>query len=213
MQDHIEQLTRLFLKFPGIGARQAKRFAYFILSQQESYVKTLATTLTQARSRAHHCERCFQIYEGLSAQAGNRGLCAICADTTREQSTIIVVEKSADIEAFTKTDYRGLFFVLGGLIPIVQKHVIEGTNATALVERVQKSTQVGPDLVGEGISRLEVILAFPLTPNGDHTDTVIRELLAPYPVTLSSLGRGLSIGTELEYADPASLSASLKKRE
>lgn len=202
MQDHIEQLTRLFLKFPGIGARQAKRFAYFILSQQESYVKTLATTLTQARSHAHHCERCFQIYESLSAHAENLGLCRLCADTTREQSTIIVVEKSADIEAFTKTDYRGLFFVLGGLIPIVQKHVIEGTHAQALVERVQKE---GP--------QIEVILAFPLTPNGDHTDTVVRELLAPYPITISSLGRGLSIGTELEYADPASLAASLKKRE
>lgn len=197
MEQHLDSLTKLFLKFPGIGARQARRFAHFILSQQESYVKTLAATLTNARSQAHHCERCFQIYEG------TRGQCSICADTTREQSMIIVVEKSADIDAFKKTDYRGLFFVLGGLIPIVQKHIIDGTNAQALVERVKK----------DSTTALEVILAFPLTPNGDHTDTVIRELLAPYPVTLSSLGRGLSIGTELEYADPASLSASLKKRE
>lgn len=196
MEDHIEQLTRLFLKFPGIGARQAKRFAYFILSQQESYVKNLATTLTTARGQAHTCTSCFRIYEG------NAGICSLCSDTTRDSDTIIVVEKSTDIEAFTKTDYQGMFFVLGGLIPIVQKHIIDGTNAAALIERIKKEN-----------SGLEIILAFPLTPNGDHTDSVIRELLAPYSIEISSLGRGLSVGTELEYADPASLSASLKKRE
>ena len=195
MEQHLDNLTKLFLKFPGIGARQARRFAHFILSQQESYVKNLASTLVDARSKAHTCTRCFRIYEGTPT------LCSLCADTTRDQDTLVVVEKSTDIEAFLKTDYRGLFFVLGGLIPIVQKHIVDGTNAQALVERVKKE------------SGTEIILAFPLTPNGDHTDTVIRELLAPYPNAISSLGRGLSIGTELEYADPASLSASLKKRE
>lgn len=195
MEQHIDNLTKLFLKFPGIGARQARRFAHFILSQQESYVKNLASTLLEARAQAHTCSRCFRIYEGVA------GVCSTCSDTTRDQGTIVVVEKSTDIEAFMKTDYRGLFFVLGGLIPIVQKHIVDGTNAAALVARVQKEKDV------------EVILAFPLTPNGDHTDTVIRELIAPHPIEISSLGRGLSIGTELEYADPASLSASLKKRE
>jgi recombination protein RecR len=197
MEDHIEQLTRLFLKFPGIGARQAKRFAYFILSQQESYVRNLSGSLLTARSFAQTCTRCHRIYEGAP------GMCFICADTTRDQDTIVVVEKTADIDVFLKTNYHGLFFVLGGLIPITQKSIIDGTNTNALVERVKK----------ESGSLAEVILAFPLTPNGDHTDSVIREILAPYPVKVNSLGRGLSTGTELEYADPASLEASLKKRE
>lgn len=195
MEDHIEQLTRLFLKFPGIGARQAKRFAYFILNQQESYVKNLSSSLLTARSYAQVCTRCFRIYEG------SAGMCHLCSDNTRDQGTIVVVEKTADIDAFMKTHYHGLFFVLGGLIPIVQKHIVDGTNAGVLVERVKK----------EKLS--EIILAFPLTPNGDHTDAVIRELLAPHSQKVSSLGRGLSTGTELEYADPASLEASLKKRE
>ncbi len=195
MEDHIEQLTRLFLKFPGIGARQAKRFAYFILNQQESYVKNLSSSLLTARSFAQTCTRCFRIYEG------SAGMCHLCADNTRDQETIIVVEKTADIDAFMKTHYHGLFFVLGGLIPIVQKHIVDGTNAGVLVERAKK----------EKLS--EIILAFPLTPNGDHTDSVLRELLTPSSVKVSSLGRGLSTGTELEYADPASLEASLKKRE
>ncbi len=195
MQDHIEQLTKLFLKFPGIGARQAKRFAYFILSQQESYVKNLSASLLTARSFAQTCTRCFRIYEG------SAGMCHLCADSSRDQNTIVVVEKTADIDVFSKTNYHGLFFVLGGLIPITQKSIIDGTNAKALVSRITTEKNI-----------TEVILAFPLTPNGDHTDSVIRELLSENAVTISSLGRGLSTGTELEYADPASLEASLKKR-
>lgn len=196
MEDHIEQLTRLFLKFPGIGARQAKRFAYFILSQQESYVKNLSASLLTARSFAQSCTRCFRIYEG------SAGMCHLCTDTTRDQDTIVVVEKTADIDVFSKTDYHGLFFVLGGLIPITQKSIIDGTNTKALLERLGSEKDIR-----------EIILAFPLTPNGDHTDYVIRELLTQYPVKVNSLGRGLSTGTELEYADPVSLEASLKKRE
>lgn len=197
VEDQIEQLARLFLKFPGIGARQAKRFAYFILSQQESYVKNLSASLLSARAQAHTCTRCFRIYEGQA------GMCHICSDENRSQDTLVVVEKTADIDAFSKTDYRGLFFVLSGLIPITQKSIIDGTNAKALTNRVQ----------GESSLLNEIILAFPLTPNGDHTDSVVRELLTPFEVKVSSLGRGLSTGTELEYADPASLEASLKKRE
>lgn len=195
MDDHIEQLTRLFLKFPGIGARQAKRFAYFILSQQESYVKNLSASLLTARSFAQTCTRCFRIYEG------SAGMCHLCADSSRDQNTIVVVEKTADIDVFSKTDYHGVFFVLGGLIPITQKSIIDGTNATSLVTRISAEKNI-----------TEIILAFPLTPNGDHTDSVIRELLSKNTITISSLGRGLSTGTELEYADPVSLEASLKKR-
>jgi recombination protein RecR len=196
MQDHLERLEKLFLKFPGIGQRQAKRFAYFILTQPESYIETLAQTLRSARSLAHTCTRCLQIYEGAP------GMCRICSDHTRDQTTVIVVEKSQDIESFSKTDYQGLFFVLGGLVPIVQKKVLEGTNLTLLSKRVETDTAIK-----------EIILAFPVTPNGEHTDTVVRQTLNEFGGKIASLGRGLSTGAELEYADAASLNASLKKRE
>lgn len=197
MQQELERLAQLFLKFPGIGQRQAARFAYFILTQPESYVSALARSLLDARSQAHTCVRCLRIFEG------NSDRCDICSNPSRDQQQLIVVEKSQDIDSFRKTDYNGLFFVLGNLIPIVQKNVLAGTNLTQLKARIEK----------ESITDYEVILAFPLTPNGDHTDTVVREQLASYPVSISSLGRGLSSGTELEYADAESLNASLKKRE
>ncbi len=198
MDDQLNRLAKLFLKFPGIGTRQAKRFAYFVLSQPESYVSLLADTLKKARSLAHTCKRCERVFEGAP------GRCAICSDASRQQDTIMVVEKSQDIDSITKTDYRGLFFVLGGLIPIVQKEVLSGTNIQRLLDRVATEKDI----------LAEIILAFPITPNGEHTDTVVREALAPFPkLRVSSLGRGLSTGAELEYADAASLSASLKKRE
>ncbi len=195
MERNLQQLSSLFLKFPGIGRRQAARFAYFILTQPESYVAVLAKTLLEARTHAHSCTKCHRVFEG------SAGVCDICSDTSRDQSTIVVVEKSQDIDSFEKTDYHGLFFVLGGLIPIVQKDILAGTNLNLLKDRITKE------------SPSELILAFPLTPNGDHTDTVVRESLTSSTIKISSLGRGLSAGAELEYADAASLNASIKKRE
>jgi recombination protein RecR len=205
MNDSVDRLTKLFLKFPGIGERQARRFAYFILTQQEGYVDNLSRALVAARAHANTCSRCLRIFEG------NPGMCDICSDERRDQNSVLVVEKSQDIESFARTEYNGLFFVLGGLIPIVQKDIIQGTNAQKLIDRVANDEATR--------SLREIILAFPVTPNGEHTDSALRELLAPAlatrspKISITSLGRGLSTGAELEYADPASLEASLKKRE
>ncbi len=201
MNDSIDRLTKLFLKLPGIGERQARRFAYFMMTQQEGYVDSLARALIAVRAHANTCSRCLRIFEG------NPGMCSICSDDHRDQTKVAVVEKSQDIESFARTDYNGVFFVLGGLIPIMQKEILQGTNAQKLIDRV------ATEATNESLQ--EIILAFPLTPNGEHTDSALRELLAPVAgaVMITSLGRGLSTGTELEYADPASLEASLKKRE
>lgn len=200
--DAIERLTKLFTKFPGIGERQARRFAYFILAEELSYTEALAHAIKTARAHAHTCKRCFRIFEG------DDSLCSICGDQTRNQQLLVVVEKSQDISAFTAIEYNGLFFNLGGLIPIVHKKVMAGTNITQLENRILEEMAIENGLQ-------EIILAFPLTPNGEHTDSVVREAItkiAPM-LRITSLGRGLSMGTELEYADPASLLASFKKRE
>ena len=199
MDQQLETLAKLFLKFPGIGERQARRFAYFILTQPDSYVQNLSKTLVTARSHATTCTKCLRIFEG------SNQLCEICGGANRDHDTLMVVEKSQDIDSMKRTDYHGLFFVLGGLIPIVQKNVLDNVNTQKLLNRV----------TAEKGLLTEIILAFPLTPNGDHTDLAIRELLekSSPDVRVSSLGRGLSTGSELEYADTESLNASIKKRE
>lgn len=197
MEQELNNLSQLFLKFPGIGHRQAKRFAYFILTQPQGYVSSLSKTLLEVRQHAQICQECLRIFEG----AGSK--CAICQNPSRDHTTLIVVEKSQDIDSFDKTEYQGVFFVLGSLIPIIQKENLKNTNLETLLARLKNQT----------VS--EIILAFPLTPNGENTDLAIREIIKRQNLNIqvSSLGRGLSTGAELEYADSASLNASLKKRE
>ncbi len=198
--DDIEKLIRLFLRFPGIGERQARRFAYFITTEQMSYVQALSHLLVSVRNQSKTCKECLRVFDG----EVENSLCEICRDPNRESETIVVLEKNQDVEAFMRTEYKGKFFILGGLIPIIQKNVLDGTNIKILEQKIKNDNSIK-----------ELILAFPLTPNGDHTDQVLREILSPLNQNLkiTSLGRGLSTGAELEYVDPASLSASLKKRE
>jgi recombination protein RecR len=202
MENNIQKLTELFLQFPGIGERQAKRFAYFIVTAPTRYTDTLAKKIVEARSSVHICTECYRIFDGVNTT------CALCQETSRQNGQLLIVEKSTDIDIFLSTPYAGKFFVLQNLIPIVEKKIVKKTFLEELETRVAKECENG--------TLKEVILAFPLTPNGIHTDEVVRERLRKitgnsFPIT--SLGRGLSFGTEIEYADQYSLSASLEKRQ
>ncbi len=202
MGDRIHKLSRFFLKFPGIGERQAKRFAFFLLAQHPEYIDQLTAAMRDARSAARECAKCYKLHEGTN------DLCEICGNSERDQSKILVVEKQADLEAVERTSYQGLFFILGGLIPIVEKKTMAQTRTSLLFERIRADAE-------QGVLQ-EVILAFPLTSNGDHTDSYLRqelkERVAP-TITVTSLGRGLSMGSELEYIDPKTLEISITKRE
>ncbi|HSE56612.1 MAG TPA: toprim domain-containing protein [Candidatus Paceibacterota bacterium] len=201
MDSRLQKLAQLFLKFPGIGERQARRFAFFILNQQQGYIQELTETIHTARSGAKQCPQCFRLHESASIR------CAICSSPNRDQSRLLIVEKQADIEAVEQTSYNGLFFIFGGLIPIVEKKTMAKTRITELEARITTDVEAGV--------LKEVILAFPLTANGDHTEIYLRELLQKKFPTLSvtSLGRGLSMGSELEYIDPRTLEISIAKRE
>lgn len=202
MENNIQALTELFLQFPGIGERQAKRFAYFIVTSSPHYTNTLAKKIQEARASVHMCTDCYRIFDG------EHPTCPLCKDPSRNNGQLLVVEKSTDIDSFLSTPYRGQFFVLQHLIPIVQKKTVKKTFLDALESRVSNTVA--------SQSLKEIILAFPLTPNGIHTDEVVRERLQKIggeTLVITSLGRGLSFGTEIEYADQYSLTASLEKRQ
>jgi recombination protein RecR len=202
MENNIQKLTELFLQFPGIGERQAKRFAYFIVTAPTHYTDALAKKILEARSSVHICTECYRVFDGAQSS------CALCREKSRQNGQLLIVEKSTDIDIFLSTPYAGKFFVLQNLIPIVQKKTVKKTFLEALETRVAKEQADG--------TLKEVILAFPLTPNGIHTDEVVRERLQKITenvLPITSLGRGLSFGTEIEYADQYSLSASLEKRQ
>lgn len=140
-------------------------------------------------------------------------LCDICRDEHADPSTLLVVEKDADFENIRKSgSYSGLYFILGGVIPILEKNPTQKVRAKELFHRVQNIAQARE----KESARTEIILAMNATAEGENTALYISKILEPiaqkYSLKISSLGRGLSTGTELEYSDAETFKQALKNR-
>jgi recombination protein RecR len=203
--DDLAKLARYFAQFPGIGERQAKRFVYFLLSADPNYVGDLAGAINSIKKSVVRCKKCFRFFKKNDADT-----CSICSNTSRDKSLLMVVEKDTDIDSVEKSSvYKGLYFVLGGLVSVVEKDTPLRVRTNELVRRAEEDAKAG--------NLKEIILAFSLNPNGDHTDMHVRERLTKIAeeknIKISSLGRGLSTGTELEYSDQDTLKNALKNRQ
>ncbi len=200
----LEQLARQFERFPGIGPRQARRFVYHLLSEDPAALQSLAASIADIQSRITECVHCFQFF----AQDGKSRLCDICADGTRDHTLLTVVERDADISPIERSGtYDGYYFVLGGTVPLLngeETTKIRGGALKAVVDMRLK----------EGLK--EVILAFSVNPDGENTARYVSNLLKDYTaenqLSISTLGRGLSTGSELEYADPETIKNALRNR-
>jgi recombination protein RecR len=116
------------------------------------------------------------------------------------------VPRDIDAENIEKSGaYTGRYFILGGTIPVLDQEPEVRIRATALKNRLTSDAAIS-----------EVIIAMNLTPEGEHTEEYIRGLIAPIvesrSLTISTLGRGMSTGTELEYSDPLTLKSALTRR-
>ncbi|QQR50164.1 recombination protein RecR [Candidatus Nomurabacteria bacterium] len=201
--NHIDTLSELFAKFPGIGMRQSKRFVYFLLSQPSTYVNDLAKAIRELQQATNTCKACFVHFENNDAE-----LCAMCSKPTIDTTTLLIVSKDSDYENIRRTNiYHGRIFVLGGLVPAIETNVEQYIRIRELEEKIKEYIKTGLK---------EIVLALSLTPQGEHTDHYLRVRLAPYittdTVSLSSLGRGLSTGSELEYADTETMANAFKNR-
>ena len=206
--DTIDKLTEFFKEFPGIGERQARRFVYFLMSRNGTYADNFSQLVLDLKKEVAQCKECFQFF---LIKNNKNNLCEICADINIDSSTLMVVEKDSDLESVKKSRvYHGKYFILGGLVPIVEKTTKSRVRIEELKKKIQNSKESKEKLS-------EVILAFSLNPQGDHTDQYVREQLKDISdklgIKISSLGRGLSTGTELEYSDNATLSNALKNRQ
>lgn len=199
----IDNLSQLFMRFPGIGTRQAKRFVYFLLAQDPYYLDTLAREIAALQRNITQCTACFRFYPRL----GTSSLCNACVDDA-DSSTLMVVEKDTDFDSVRRSrSYAGRYFVLGGTIPILEKDPASKIRIRELVARVESGAS-------EGLS--EVILALSANPEGDFTREYVARTLEPIAqklgIAVTTLGRGLSTGTELEYSDSDTLRHALKNR-
>lgn len=203
--DIIDKLTEVFKEFPGIGERQARRFVYFLMRRNGDYSANLTKLISELKKEATQCKECFRFF--LVTQNSNK-LCEICSDEHTDSSVLMVVEKDSDLESVRKSRvYQGKYFILGGLVPIVEKTTKRQVRIEELKEKITKDAK----------ELKEIILAFSLSPQGDHTDHYVRgeiqSIAEPLGIKISSLGRGLSTGTELEYSDNDTLRNALKNRQ
>lgn len=190
----LEHAVTEFSKLPGIGRRTALRLVLYLLSRDGTTTHALAESLTKLRDEVKYCNVCHNI--------SDTDICDICAHPMRDRSQVCVVENVRSVLSIENTgQYRGLYHVLGGVISPVDGVGPGDLELDSLVERV-KAGEVK-----------EVILALNPTMEGDTTNFYIQRRLADFPVKLTVLARGVSVGDELEYTDEVTLGRSILDRK
>ena len=207
--DIIDKLTEIFKEFPGIGERQARRFVYFLMSRTPAYNENLTGLVSELKKEIAQCGECFRFFiVGKNpAKDGASKICDICSNVHTDSSILMIVEKDSDLESVKKSRvYNGKYFILGGLVPIVEKNTKKRIRIEELKGKIKNDKKLK-----------EIILAFSISPQGDHTDSYVREqikdIVEKLKIKISSLGKGLSTGTELEYSDNDTLKNALKNRQ
>ena len=122
--DIIDKLAEVFKEFPGIGERQARRFVYFLMSRNPAYNENLTELIKDLKKETAQCKECFRFFT-LDKKALSKGeqVCDICSSQNTECSTLMIIEKDSDLESIKKsTVYHGKYFILGRLVPVVEKN-------------------------------------------------------------------------------------------
>lgn len=201
----LDDLIRQFERFPGVGARQARRFAFHILTLPEAEATQLATDIRDLQHEVVECASCHRFF----SKNGSVGeLCTICNAPGRDHTRLLVVAQDSDVQAIERSGvYDGLYFVLGGTVPLLSSDGTKRLRGGALKATVDTR-------LPEGLT--EIILGFAVNPDGENTARFVHTLLAPVltdtAATITHLGRGLSTGSELEYADPDTIRYALSHR-
>jgi recombination protein RecR len=204
-----DRLAELFMRFPGIGPKQAKRFVYYLLREHSHFKEQLIRALEELKFTGKQCAMCFR-YFGDKNPHGQKTKCDICEDESRDHTVLMLLEKELDMDAIEKTgSYHGVYFILGGLVPPLTEKPSEIIRIRELTSRVHASL--------EREELKEVIFALPVTDYGDTTkeyvERTLKQIVGIEQVKLSNLARGLSSGLELEYVDKDTFSSALERRQ
>ncbi len=203
--DFFSELRKLFERFPGIGPRQANRFIWALVDFSPEQQKKLARSITEISQHIRRCEVCFRAF---SVTRGEM-ICSFCnSDSKRDQKSLMVLERDNDLLTMQRSEaYHGLYHVLGSLLEPLDEDEVIRARIKKLYERVKDSRE----------NTIEIILAFSPTKLGEFTSEYIKKVLEPLhehkKITITRLGRGLSTGVEIEYADTATLKQALDNRK
>lgn len=200
-----DKLIAYFEQFPGIGARQARRFAFHVLTMGKEESVELSSLISGIQDSVIECASCRRFF---ARNFDGSDLCDLCADGSRDQTKLLVIERDTDIRSIERSGvYEGLYFVLGGTVPLLESRENKKLRGGGLKRLVEARLTTGLS---------EVILGFSINPDGENTgrfvESIIKEIPGAENIKISHLGRGLSTGSELEYADPETLKNALQNR-
>lgn len=189
----IAQLMESYMKLPGIGEKTAARLAFYTVNMQEEDVTRFAKSLISVKRDLQNCSICGNMTQN--------DPCDICEDKNRDQSVILVVEHTKDVISMEKMqDFKGLYHVLHGVLSPIEGTGPEDINIPILIKRLQKDEVK------------EVILATNATAEGEATAMYLSRLIKPSGIKVTRLAHGLSIGSDIEYADEVTLLKAVEGR-
>ncbi len=192
----IQKLISHFQKLPGIGPRQAAKFAMRLTKMTDSELKFMAQDISTLKSFVGECKECFMLFD-----KPNSGilLCQFCRNPERDKNKICVVVNDNDALSIEKTkNFDGVYHVLGGHVSLLDKEENRNLNLIGLKNRIKKET--------------EVILALNANAEGQATIMYLEKFLEGLNHKTSRLAQGMSTGSEIEYADDQTLINALKHR-
>jgi recombination protein RecR len=191
--DVIDELGRL----PGVGARTAERYAYYLLRTQPTVADKLATSVQKLHASVKSCPVTFALIDA------SEDVSSLYSDPSRDKTTIAVVEEPLDIVALERTgQFHGTYHVLGGAISPIDGIGPEQLHIPELMDRVKKDDVK------------ELIIATNASVEGESTALFLQRHIqdAGVEIKMSRLARGLPVGVDLEYADQITLSHALEGR-
>ncbi len=192
--ESVERLINRLSRLPGIGRKSAARVAFHILKLTKEEANEIADAIREVKDKVGCCSVCCNISEV--------DPCFICNDTRRRREVICVVEEAADAAAIDKSEgFNGLFHILGGRLSPLDGIGPDDLNVKQLLARLENG------------SVTEVILATNPNVEGEATATYLSRLFRPLGIRVTRIARGLPVGSDLEYADSATLSRALEGRQ
>ena len=192
--DAINRLIQELNKLPGIGPKSAQRLAYYLMRAPQEQAIQLADAILSIKQKIKLCTTCFNVTD--------TDPCFICRNEQRDRSKVCVVEQPQDILAIEHTGvYKGLYHVLHGAISPTEGIGSNDVRIKELALRLQ-----------DGVVK-ELILATNTNLEGEQTAMYLNQLLSSLGINITRLARGLPFGTELEYADDATLTRALEGRQ
>ncbi len=190
IEEAVEQLSSL----QGIGKKTALRLVLNLLKRDHSDIERFSNSFISMKENVKACKSCGNI--------SDLDICSICSDEKRDHGTICIVEDIRDIMAIESTEtYNGIYHVLGGIISPMDGIGPSDLNIESLISKLENS------------NINEIIFALSATMEGDTTNFYLFKKITPFKIKITSLSRGVSVGSELHYADELTLGRSLLQRQ